>query len=480
MIQVLERSIARPFLILAGIEFFLLVCCFYAGVILSWVEYPQDISLLRMYLQQALIFATILITAMFSLGLYEGLLTSSSARIVVRLAVAFCGGFAILAAIFYTIPEFSTWRAIVANALVLALFVIGVTHFLFLRSVNLNLLKRRVLVIGTGRLAARIQDLEKRGEAYGFTTSGFVETSDGRRPALEPNILSNSQPLIELVERTRADEIVVATEGQRMDIPMEQLVECGFRGVPVIDYSTFWERETKRTDLDALAENWILIAGGLPGSRFHHFVMRTFDIVLSFVALVFLLPVMVGTAIAIKLDSAGPIFYIQERVGLRGRPIYLIKFRSMRTDAESNGIPQWSSDKDPRVTTVGSFIRKTRIDELPQIINVLKGDMKFVGPRPERPFFVEQLAKEIPFYNQRFQVKPGITGWAQLNYPYAASTEDAREKLEYDLFYIKNYGLMLDLIIVLQTIRVILWPPDTAESSAQGERHAEASTTSEQ
>ncbi len=474
MLRVLERSIARPFLVLAGIEFFLLICCFYLGVILSWVEYPQDITLLQIYFQQAVIFAVILITAMFSMGLYEGLLTSSSARIVVRLSFAFFGGFAVLAAIFYTIPEFSTWRAIIANALVVALFVIGLTHFVFLRSVNLDLLKRRVLVIGTGRLAARIRDLETRKEAYGFTTAGYVETSDGRLSTLEPNILSNSQSLIELVERTRADEIVVATEGQRMDIPMEQLVECGFRGVPVVDYSSFWERETKRTDLDALAENWILIAGGLPGSRFHHFVMRTFDIVLSVVALIFLLPLMIGTAIAIKLDSPGPIFYIQTRVGLRGRHIKLIKFRSMRTDAEANGIPQWSSEQDPRVTSVGAFIRKTRIDELPQIFNVLRGDMKFVGPRPERPFFVDQLAQEIPFYNQRFQVKPGITGWAQLNYPYAASTEDAREKLEYDLYYIKNYGLMLDLIVVLQTIRVVLWPASmTASETKSAAHHAE-------
>lgn len=466
MLDVLGKSIARPFMVLACVEFFLLLVCFYVGVITSWVEHPQDLSLLVVYLQQAVIFALILTTSMFAMGLYEGLLTSSTARIMVRLLVAFFAGFAVLAAIFYTVPEFSTWRAVIANSMVVALLIVGLTHFLFLRSVNLNLLKRRVLVIGTGRLAARIQDLESRGQAYGFTTLGFVSASDEDRSVLESNIMSNPQSLINLVERTKADEIVVTTEGKQMDIPMEQLVECGFRGVPVMDYSTFWERETKKTDLDALTENWILMAGGLPGSWFHHFVMRSFDIFLSVTALIFLLPVIVGTAIAIKLDSPGPIFYHQTRVGLRGKHIRLFKFRSMRTDAESNGVPQWSGENDPRVTAIGAFIRKTRIDELPQILNVLRGDMKFVGPRPERPFFVEKLAQDIPFYTQRFQVKPGIAGWAQLNYPYAASIEDAREKLEYDLYYIKNYGLMLDLIVVLQTIRVVLWPPKLTESGA--------------
>jgi exopolysaccharide biosynthesis polyprenyl glycosylphosphotransferase len=206
----------------------------------------------------------------------------------------------------------------------------------------------------------------------------------------------------------------------------------------------------------------MLFSRSFPGGRLPRVAKRLFDVVVSLAALIALLPLLVSTAIAIRMDSSGPIFYRQERVGLRGTSFWLLKFRSMRPDAERDGVPRWAADKDDRVTAIGQFIRKTRIDEIPQIVNVLKGEMSFVGPRPERPYFVEQLSSEIPFYRERFRVKPGITGWAQLNYPYGASIADARRKLEYDLYYIKNFGVMLDTIIVMQTLRVVLWPPKTA------------------
>ena len=468
MFDVLKIQISRPFLVLGGIEFSFLVLCFYGGVMISWVEYPNIVGLLEEYWLQAVIFAGIFTASLFAVGLYGGLLTSSFASILVRLGVAFSLGFVALSVIFYVFPEIFTWRSVTAGALVLAFVGIGTIHLIFLKFPDLTALKRRVVVIGTGEKAARIQELVDDARAYGFVCLGFVDTS-GEKPSVRPrNILPNSGSLVDLVERLKADEIVVAEEDNRNHSLMDQLVECGFRGVPVIDYLPFWERETKRTDLDALTRNWILIAGGLPGGRLHHLVMRTFDLLLSVATLIFLLPVLVGAALAIKIDSTGPIFYRQGRVGLRGRPIELLKFRSMGVDAEWDGVPQWSARNDPRVTTIGAFIRKSRIDELPQILNVLKGEMKFVGPRPERPFFVERLAKEIPFYMQRFQVKPGITGWAQLNYPYGASNRDAREKLQYDLFYIKNYSLLFDLTIVLQTIRVVLWPQQMTEPGPRG------------
>ena len=464
MLNVLKIQIARPFLVLGGIEFTFLVLCFYGGVMMSWVEYPHIVALLEQYWLQAAIFAGVFTASLFAVGLYAGLLTSSFASILVRLGVAFSLGFVVLSAIFYVIPGLFTWRSVTAGALVLAFVGIGMIHLIFLKFPDLTALKRRVVVIGTGEKAARIQELVDVARAYGFVCLGFVDTS-GEKPSVPPaNILPSSGSLVDLAGRLKADEIVVTEEDSLDHLLMDQLVECGFRGVPVIDYLPFWERETKRTDLDALTKNWILIAGGLPGGRFHHLVMRAFDLSLSVATLIFLLPVLVGAALAIKVDSRGPIFYRQGRVGLRGRPIELLKFRSMGVDAEWDGVPQWSARNDPRVTTIGAFIRKSRIDELPQILNVLKGEMKFVGPRPERPFFVERLAKEIPFYMQRFQVKPGITGWAQLNYPYGASNRDAREKLQYDLFYIKNYSLLFDLTIVLQTIRVVLWPQQRTES----------------
>jgi len=458
MLNVLKIQIARPFLILGGIEFSFLVLCFYGGVMMSWVESPHIVAFLEQYWLQAAIFAGVFTASLFAVGLYAGLQTSSFASILVRLGVALSLGFVVLSAIFYVVPGLFIWRSVTAGALVLAFVGLGMIHLIFLKFSDLAALKRRVVVIGTGEKAARIQGLVDVARAYGFVCLGFVDTS-GEKPSVPPaNILPNAGSLVDLAERLKADEIVVTEEDSLDHLLMDQLVECGFRGVPVIGYLPFWERETRRTDLDALT----------PGGRFHHSVMRAFDLSLSVATLIFLLPVLVGAALAIKVDSPGPIFYRQGRVGLRGRTIGLLKFRSMGADAEWDGVPQWSARNDPRVTTIGAFIRKSRIDELPQILNVLKGEMKFVGPRPERPFFVEQLAKEIPFYMQRFQVKPGITGWAQLNYPYGASNRDAWEKLQYDLFYIKNYGLLFDLTIVLQTIRVVLWPQQMTEAGPRG------------
>lgn len=458
MLGLLKNSIPRPFIILGFAEFALLVICFYLGALWSWVDVAIGFALLEAFLLQALVFSSVFIVAMFAMGLYEGLLNSSIASMLVRLVMAFFVGFVVLSAIFYVVPEFSTWRAVTGAAIGLGLIVIALVHVVFLKFANLEPFKRRVLVVGVGEMARRILDLERRGRNYGFVCLGFVETPGETVLVDTQRIVPNPLSLIELVRQLKVEDIVIAVKDERASLPMDQLVECSFRGVPVIDYTTFCERETKRTDLDALKEHWILSAGGLPGGIFHHLIMRVFDIFVSVSALITLLPVIIGTAIAIKLDSPGPIFYRQTRVGLRGKPFTLLKFRSMRTEAESDGVPQWSSQSDPRVTAVGAFIRKTRIDEIPQIFNVLCGGMKFVGPRPERPYFTEQLTKEIPFYAQRFQVKPGITGWAQLHYAYAASADDARDKLEYDLYYIKNYSLMLDIVIVLQTIRVIFWP----------------------
>ena len=211
-------------------------------------------------------------------------------------------------------------------------------------------------------------------------------------------------------------------------------------------------------DLDSLRPSWLIFSDGFRVGLVHSFFKRVFDVLASVVLLVFGLPLIIVAAIAIRLESKGPIFYRQERLGLGGQPFLLLKFRSMKVDAESSGVPQWAEQNDSRITRIGNFIRQTRIDEIPQILNVLRGDMSFVGPRPERSYFVEQLTQKIPYYFERHRVKPGITGWAQLNYSYGASIEDAKEKLKYDLYYIKNCSVFLDLIILMQTARVIVWP----------------------
>jgi sugar transferase (PEP-CTERM system associated) len=230
-------------------------------------------------------------------------------------------------------------------------------------------------------------------------------------------------------------------------------------GVHVNDLSSFLERETGRVDLDSLNPSWLIFSDGFSaGRRLSSSAKRLFDVVVSALILLLFWPIVLVTAVLIKLESKGPVFFRQRRIGLYGQPFEILKLRSMRDDAEVDGIAVWAMEDDPRVTRVGAIIRKLRIDELPQCWSVLKGEMSFVGPRPERPTFVADLEARLPYYAERHVVKPGITGWAQIHYPYGASVEDARQKLEYDLYYAKNYTPFLDVVILLQTMRVILWP----------------------
>jgi sugar transferase (PEP-CTERM system associated) len=257
----------------------------------------------------------------------------------------------------------------------------------------------------------------------------------------------------------RATEVVLAIQERRNALPYQDLLRVRTAGVQVSELSSFLERETGRIDLASVSHSWLIFSDGFASGRmWSAMVKRAFDITVSLLLLVVALPIILVTAIAIKLESRGPAFYRQRRVGLFNQPFDIPKLRSMRQDAELAGQAVWAEKDDPRITRIGRFIRKVRIDELPQIWSVLLGEMSFVGPRPERPQFVEQLEQQIPFYAERHMVKPGITGWAQLNYPYGASIDDARHKLEYDLYYAKNYSPFLDALILVQTLRVILWP----------------------
>jgi sugar transferase (PEP-CTERM system associated) len=340
----------------------------------------------------------------------------------------------------------------------LTIFVRGI----FVEAVNLDVFKRQVLVLGGGSLAGKIGAL--LGSAHGrhFNVVGFIGFEDNEAgcqliPVLARDLLERRHALAEFVRENGVDEIVVASD-ERRGLPVRYLLECKMGGVQVTDFATFWEREAGQIDLESLQPSWLIFSDGFKLDWFRLFVKRTFDVVVSASFLVFTFPITMLTAIAIKLGSPGPVFYRQERVGRGGRRFHVFKFRSMRTDAEEDGVPRWADSEDDRITAVGHFIRKTRIDEIPQVVNVLLGHMSFVGPRPERPFFVESLSEKVPFYQQRHGVKPGITGWAQINYPYGASEEDARAKLAYDLYYVKNGSIFLDFLILVQTVRVILWP----------------------
>jgi sugar transferase (PEP-CTERM system associated) len=338
------------------------------------------------------------------------------------------------------------------------LFCILLTRLAFLRLAELDVFKRRVVVLGRGQKAARIALLAKAGSNRYFLPVAYLPCGgDARNGNAEAVDLHRGGPdaIAECARDLGATEIVVAADDRR-GLPVTELLRCRAAGIRVIDYLDFIERQTKTVDLDALQPGWLIFSDGFRRSSLANFCKRVFDIASALGLVLFTLPLMLLTALLIVLDSKGPILYRQERVGLGGRSFVLLKFRSMRTDAEKDGAPRWASTRDPRVTRVGAFIRKVRIDELPQLLNVLRGDMSLVGPRPERPGFVDEFTKGIPFYAERHCVKPGITGWAQINYPYGASLEDARYKLSYDLYYIKNHSLFLDLIIVSQTVRVIL------------------------
>jgi sugar transferase (PEP-CTERM system associated) len=317
--------------------------------------------------------------------------------------------------------------------------------------------RRRVLVLGAGDRARRIRAIAERPES-GFVVVGYVAMNPGQHTLGQAVSRAAIADLSAYVQDLGASEVVLALEERRNALPLKDLLRIKTAGVHVNDFSSFMERETGRVDLDTLNPSWLIFSDGFSSGRMLSSVAkRTFDVLASSVLLLMTFPIIVVFAAIVKLDSRGPAFFRQHRIGLYGEPFELIKLRSMRSDAEKDGA-QWAKKNDPRVTRVGRFIRMVRIDELPQAWSVLTGRMSFVGPRPEVPAFVDDLEDKLPFYAERHMVKPGITGWAQINYPYGASVEDARAKLEYDLYYAKNYTPFLDLLILLQTLRVILWP----------------------
>jgi sugar transferase (PEP-CTERM system associated) len=319
---------------------------------------------------------------------------------------------------------------------------------------------RRVLIIGTGVEALGV---EKALATLGYPSLsivGFYPAGPAGEAVADvgDRILPSTLPLSELVRGLGVKEVVVAVREQRGGVlPMAELIECRVSGVPVTDLAGVYERVRGEVPLESLKASWLIYGQGFEQGGARTFVKRTFDIAVAAVLLVLALPVMVVTALAVRLDSAGPVIFRQERVGRGGRTFTCLKFRSMRADAEQDGVPRWALKSDPRVTRIGSFIRKSRIDELPQLLNVIKGEMSLVGPRPERPEFVNELKRTISYYDLRHSVKPGVTGWAQVRYSYGASVEDARKKLQFDLYYVKNHSLFLDLLILVETVRVVLF-----------------------
>ena len=389
--------------------------------------------------------------------LYDLTIVHSNRELVVRLLQAAGAATIVIAAACLAFPTLLLDPGTFVTAL--GVFVVAVLtwRIAFNRLAHDPHLEERLLIVGTGVTARKLAQQIARQQDFAYRLVGFVDETDDASMIRQHDVLGSAGDIDRIIATRRVDRIVVGISDRRGRLPIEQLLRAKMSGVRVEDATTTYERLTGKIMLDDLKPSWLIFSDGFRASRVTRFVKRMLDLSFSIILAVVSAPFMALTAIAIRLDSPGPLLYNQERVGENGGVFRIYKFRSMRTDAELAGKPIWARDNDDRITRVGRFIRKTRLDELPQLWNVMRGDMSFVGPRPERPFFVDQLSKDIPFYLQRHAVKPGLTGWAQVKYQYGSTVEDAMEKLRYDLYYIKHLSIVFDLTIVLDTVKVILF-----------------------
>jgi len=363
-----------------------------------------------------------------------------------------------LAAVGFAIPALRFGRFAFFAITLTTTLGLAAWRMLWLSAWSNERMKLRVLVVGVGPVARSIAELVETNSRP-FVILGFLDDALGAADAIPDGyeLLGKTTDLPGIVEETHPDLVVVAQIERRGHFPAKALLDCRLRGIQVEDWPTFYEKATGKILVTSLRPSWLIFADGFVKTRRTEVVKRFLDMTLAFAALVLALPVMAAVAVLIKLDSAGPVLFRQPRLGKNGAVFILNKFRSMRADAEKETGPVWAQERDPRITRVGAFLRLTRLDELPQLFNVLVGHMSFIGPRPERPEFVFELQKVIPFYMERLCVKPGITGWAQVRYRYGASVNDALQKLQYDLYYIKNLSLFLDLLILLNTVQVVLF-----------------------
>ena len=457
MIRIFRHYISTAYLWLMIMEWMV----FYLSM--HWGAAVRFLYTSSWYSKEEMIMASLVYSIVFTLscsaiGLYRKTLDREEYNLLERINYSFAVAIFALVSVYYVIPDLMLARSVLISAIVFSFIGLLITRYFFYRFVNLDNLKRKVLVIGCGQQASELGVVNSSFVYRGFDIVGYVALEDESIVVDTPIFLSEDLTLADVVKQHLVDEVVIAIDDRRKRLPVDDLLDIKMSGVIVMDLLTFYEREQRLVYLKGLSPSWLVFSDGFVNDGLRPLVKRSFDIVASFLLLLVSWWVMLITALAIYLESGfgAPVLYRQTRVGFRDNPFKVIKFRSMRVDAEKNGA-QWASQTDDRVTKVGHVIRKFRIDELPQLFNVLKGDMSFVGPRPERPEFVEGFEKRIPYYKERHRVKPGITGWAQLCYPYGASEEDTRHKLEYDLYYVKNYSLFLDLTIMMSTVEVVLW-----------------------
>ncbi len=428
-----------------------------AMLVILLPQVPQPADVMMSVLSKALVLGFAILAINTGLGFYQRVHSRTVGQIHARAVMGF----------FLSIPvAFMIWRVshfngVEEHALLSALAAVPilmlVNRVFVTNSTPRENMRHRVLILGTGRSAKLVGKsmvkLDPNVDLVGY----FAGPNEEEAVVSNWGLLTPTRSLSDIVTQEKVDEVVVAVSERRGGrMPMRELLDCKLQGVRVVDVATHFEKTLGQIRLDSLSAGWLIFGDGFGHGMVRAVVKRIFDIVCATILIILAMPVMLATALFILMESGGPIFYMQERVGLNGRLFNVIKFRSMRTDAEKDGTPRWASATDDRVTRVGRIIRKLRIDELPQLFVVLGGAMSLVGPRPERPFFVDKLTQKIPFFAVRQSVKPGVTGWAQVRYQYGASIEDAAEKLQYDLYYVKNHNLFLDVIILFETVGVVV------------------------
>ncbi|MGB3562085.1 MAG: TIGR03013 family XrtA/PEP-CTERM system glycosyltransferase [Thermoanaerobaculia bacterium] len=443
----------------------ILLSVWVANLLRSWVYYGHlegsapAFFVSHLWLRQGVLVATILL-GLYANGLYDFHEHFNPRELFIRIGRSLGLASVVLLALYYvTFGALTTGRGVFAVAMVVTAVLLTSWRLLLGWLLKSSANSDRVMIIGTDECAIDLAREVLQRKHLGFHIVGFVG-DDPRllgRSLINPRVLGTTGEVYALARQYDARRIVVAQRDLRGKLDMDQLLECKTSGILVEQGTDYYERITGKIMLEGLTRSWLIFSRGFVVSKSTLEAKLLSDSVVAAIGLVLALPLMLLTAIAIRLDSPGPVFFRQERVGKEGKIFTLWKFRSMRVDSEADGEPRWATEKDPRVTRVGRLIRKLRIDELPQLLNVLVGDMSLVGPRPERKPFVDRLAEMSPFYAQRHVVRPGLTGWAQIRAPYAASYEDSVEKLKYDLYYVKNLSFWLDASILISTVRIVLF-----------------------
>lgn len=454
-IRLNKHYLHLPYVILGVLEFGLLAL---AALVVSGLYQEGNPS---EQIQSSLLYATVLSASSLSMGVYPALVKEGFANMLLRTLVSFflLGSAAMMFLGWLDNAFYSDNRLLLLVVVFSALLMLP-ARWLFKKLVDTKKMRRRVLIFGCGNKSQELLDDIAKFASTRIEVFGCIPCSETQPVVAADKVSEHPDDWLAYARQHNITEIVIAPDERRKSdgaqLPLEQFLDCKLAGVAISDGQVFCERELGRIDLSLLRPSWLLFSEGFDYSVQRYWLKRIFDVCISVIFLLMLWPFMLLTALAIVLESGMPVLYSQERVGLNGKLFKIYKFRSMRQDAEKDGKAIWASKNDSRVTKVGAFIRNTRLDELPQIYNVLVGEMSFVGPRPERPQFVGELKESVPFYDLRHKVVPGLMGWAQLNYPYGASVEDAKHKLEYDLYYSKNHSFMMDMLIMIQTVEIVL------------------------